>query len=214
MNEITEIRRLRAPVPRPQSLAFDGKYLWMGSIETRSLYALDPESWTVVYEAPAPGFPWGITVANGELRILCGEGDEDDRFIRSYVQGRGFGGRIACPDNTGSQLGFDGKLVHVSQWYKKRILAIDDSGAVLSAINVPHGICGQVIVDGNFNLVTTDDEAGSDYWLTRVDPGTGRSEDLAHIPFHARALAFDGSHFWTNHREEGQIVCFASFSTI
>jgi hypothetical protein len=110
------------------------------------------------------GFPWGITVVNGEIRVLCGEGDGDDRFVRSYVQGRGFGERIACPDNTGSQLGFDGKLVHVSQWYKRRILAIDDSGAVLSAINVPHGICGQVIVDGIFYLVTTDDEAGSDYW--------------------------------------------------
>ena len=209
MNEITEIRRLPAPVPRPQSLAFDGKHLWMGSIETGSLYALEPEGWNVVHEVSAPGLPWGITVANGELRVLCGEGSGDDRFVRSYVQGRGFGQRIACPDNTGSQLGFDGKLLHVSQWYKKRILAIDDSGAVVSMINVPHGICGQVIVDGSFYLVTTDDEASTDYWLTRVVPGTIGSEDLAHIPFHARALAFDGSHFWTNHRERGEIVCFA-----
>jgi hypothetical protein len=209
MNEITEIRRFRAPAPRPQSLAFDGKYLWMGSIETCCLYALEPKDWNVVEEAPAPGFPWGMTAANGELRVLCGEGNEDDRFVRSYVPGRGFGERIACPDNTGSQLGFDGKFVYISQWYKKRILAIDDSGAVLSIIDVPHGICGQVNVDGFFYLVTTDDEASTNYWLTRVDANTGHSEDIARIPFHARALAFDGSHFWTNDRERGLMVSFA-----
>jgi hypothetical protein len=28
-------------------------------------------------------------------------------------------------------------------------------------------------------------------------------------PLHARALAFDGTNFWTNHREQNQIVCFA-----
>jgi hypothetical protein len=33
--------------------------------------------------------------------------------------------------------------------------------------------------------------------------------DLARIPFAARALAFDGERFWTNHREQNQIVSFA-----
>jgi hypothetical protein len=145
MNEITGMHRFRAPAPRPQSLAFDGKFLWMGSIETCRLYAIDPEKWTVVEEAAAPGFPWGMTAVKGGLRVLCGEGEYDDRFVRSYVPGHGFGERVPCPDNTGSQLGFDGKSLYISQWYKKRILAIDDAGAVLSTLHVPHGICGQVI---------------------------------------------------------------------
>ena len=34
-------------------------------------------------------------------------------------------------------------------------------------------------------------------------------DDLARIPFAARALAFDGTNFWTNHREQNQIVSFA-----
>ncbi|MEA2690302.1 MAG: hypothetical protein QOD51_2909, partial [Candidatus Eremiobacteraeota bacterium] len=34
-------------------------------------------------------------------------------------------------------------------------------------------------------------------------------EDVAIIPFPARALAFDGERFWTNHREADQIVAFA-----
>ena len=75
-------------------------------------------------------------------------------------------------------------------------------------IGVPHGICGQAFVDGRFFLVTTDDEESGDYWLTRVDArgATPVSEDIARIPFAARALAFDGERFWTNHRAADQIV--------
>jgi hypothetical protein len=76
---------------------------------------------------------------------------------------------------------------------------------------VPHGICGQVFVDGFLYLVTTDAEETTDYWLTRVDlrPATPKIDDLVRIPFAARALAFDGTNFWTNHREQNQIVSFA-----
>ncbi len=64
-------------------------------------------------------------------------------------------------------------------------------------------------MDGNFYLVTTDDEASGEYFLTRVSAnGSDASEDLARIPFAARSLAFDGSRFWTNHREANQIVAF------
>jgi hypothetical protein len=78
-------------------------------------------------------------------------------------------------------------------------------------INIPHGICGQVFVGVFLFLVTTDEEEKGDYWLTRVDlrPATPAIEDLARIPFAARALAFDGKRFWTNHREQNQIVSFA-----
>jgi len=40
-------------------------------------------------------------------------------------------------------------------------------------------------------------------------PPKPKIEDLARIPFQARALAFDGKNFWTNHREQNQIVSFA-----
>jgi hypothetical protein len=57
--------------------------------------------------------------------------------------------------------------------------------------------------------VTTDDETAGEYFLTKVAAGNGNaSEDLARIPFAARALAYDGSRFWTNHREANQIVAF------
>jgi outer membrane protein assembly factor BamB len=213
MQDVEELLRLPSPAPKPQSLAFDGTLLWMGSLETRRIYAIDTRTWTVRSETPAPGTPFGMTVVGDELRVLCGETDEDHRVIRRFVPWHGFKSQdaIPCPEDTGSQLGYDGDRLYVSQWYNKRILSLDERGRVGSVIDVPHGICGQVVVEGRFYLVTTDDEETDDYWLTRVDArnGTPRIDDLARIPFAARALAFDGERFWTNHREQNQIVAFA-----
>ena len=213
MKDIREFRRLASPAPKPQSLAWDGSTLWMGSRETRRIYAIDPVSWTAGWETAAPGTPFGMTAVGEELRVLCGETAEDHRIIRRCIPGRGFDTAfgIPCPDDTGSQLGYDGHRLHVSQWYPKKVITIGDDGEALRVIHVPHGICGQVIVGGIIHLVTTDDEETTDYWLTRVDPRpeTPVIEDLLRIPFAARALAFDGTHFWTNHREQNQIVSFA-----
>ncbi len=213
MTSIRELRRLASPAPRPQSLAFDGPTLWLGSRETRRIYRLNPETWTVDWETAAPGIPWGMTVVRGELRVLCGEGEDDVRIIRRCVPGEGFDPEFAlpCPDDTGSQLGFDGENLHVSQWYRRQVVSLDAQGAVARVIPVPHGVCGQVIVAGVHYLVTTDAEETNDYWLTRLDArgAAPESVDLAKIPFPARALAFDGTQFWTNHREQDEIVAFA-----
>jgi hypothetical protein len=213
MDKIEELLRLPSPAPRPQALAFDGTYLWMGSLETHRLYAIDPRTWTVGDEAQAPGKPYGMTVVGDELRVLCSEGPDDNRIIRRFIPGHGFRTQdaIACPDDTGSQLGFDGDRLYVSQWYEKRILSIDDHGTVGTTIDVPRGICGQVVVEGRFYLITTDDESTDEYWLTRVDArgATPKIDDIARVGFKARALTYDGDRFWTNHRENDQVVAFA-----
>lgn len=213
MNDIVELQRLDAPAPKPTSLAWDGSTLWMGSRETRRIYGINPASWKVSWESAAPGTPYGMTVVENELRVLCGETADDNRIIRRCIPLRGFDGKFAipCPDDTGSQLGYDGRRLHVSQWYLKRVLALGADGQVERVIDIPHGICGQVFADGLLYLVTTDDEEKGDYWLTRVDLSQEKpaTEDLLRIPFPARALAFDGSRFWTNHRERSQIVAFA-----
>jgi hypothetical protein len=183
----------------------------MGSIETDRLYAINPLQWTVIEEDNVPGKPWGMTVLGDELRVVCGVGVDDDRVIKRFVPGHGFKTQdvIACPDATGSQLSFDGALLYLSQWYNRRILGLDERGNVVRTIEVPHQICGQCFTEGSFYLVTTDDEETDEYFLTRVFAnGAVRSEDLARIPFAARALAFDGTRFWTNHREANQIVAF------
>lgn len=211
MHNVTETLRLPSPAPRPQALAFDGEKLWMGSIETNRLYAIDPRQWTLIEEENVPGKPWGMTVVGDELRVVCGIGENDDRVIRRFVPGHGFKsqGAIDCPDATGSQLSYDGTRLYLSQWYNRRILGLDESGNVVRQIDVPHEICGQCYMDGSFYLVTTDREETDDYFLTRVSANDGNAaEDLARIPFAARSLAYDGSKFWTSHREANQIVAF------
>lgn len=212
MKTVDELLRLPSPAPKPQSLAFDGTTLWMGSRETKRIYAIEPNTWTVREDAAAPGTPWGMTVVGDELRVLCGEAPDDNRFIRRFVPGHGFktSEAIPCPNDTGSQLGFDGDRLYVSQWYLGKLLSIDDRGDVGTTIDVPHGICGQVIVGGRFYLVTTDAERSDDYFVTRVDARDGdvKIEELARLGFSARALAYDGERFWTNHREADEIVAF------
>lgn len=211
---IAELRRLPSPAPLPQSLGFNGDTLWMGSRETRRMYAIDPQTWAARDEGEAPGTPWGLTIAGDELRVICGEGPDDNRFVRRFIPGRGWpsSGRFACPDDTGSYLGFDGDRLYITQWYRKQILTIDEAGTVGTIIGLPHEVCGCVVVEGRFFLVTTDDETTTDYWLTRVD-ARGASPviaDVARIGFAARSLAFDGERFWTNHRERHEIVAFAA----
>jgi hypothetical protein len=212
VQDINEVLRLPSPAPRPQSIAFDGSILWMGSVETDRLYAIEPHQWTVSEEVPAPGKPWGMTVVGDELRVLCGETAEDNRVIRRFVPGHGFKTHesIACPDDTGSQLSYDGVRLYVSQWYKKRIVGIDESGSVVKTIELPRGVCGQTFADGKFYAITTDDEESTEYFLTRVTigPDGPKSEDIARMPLQARGLAYDGARFWTNHREHNQIVAF------
>jgi hypothetical protein len=212
METITEVLRLPSPAPRPQALALDGATLWMGSIETETIYAIDHAHWTAREETRAPGKPWGMTLVGDELRVICGEPPDDHRRIRTLVPGHGFASSsyVPCPDDTGSHLAFDGDVLYVSQWYNRRILALDAAGAVGTTIAVPHQICGMTVYEGVFYCLTTEDESTLDYWITRVDARGGEplATDLARVPFHARALAFDGLRFWTNHREANEIVAF------
>ena len=212
MNNIIELQRLASPAPKPQSLAWDGATLWMGSRETKRIYAINPITWAVGWEIEAPGTPWGMTAVGAELRVITGESADDNRFIRRCVPGQGFDPnfKLPCPDDSGAQLGWDGQRLTVSQWYPKKLVTLGADGKVERTIQVPHGICGQVIVGGRFYLVTTDAEETDEYFLTRVDPrpATPKIDVIARIGFSARALAWDGKNFWTNHREQNQIVSF------
>ena len=213
IDEVVELLRINAPTLRPSAIAFDGTSLWLGSIETERLYALSPNMWTVTDEIPVPGKPWGMTVVGDELRVLLGQTADDHRTIYSVVPGHGLRNSTAipCPDDTGSHLSYDGDRLYISQWYNKRIVAIDDTGTPGTIVDVPHEICGHTIVGGCFYCITTDDESSGKYFLTRVDArgGTPVSTDLLTIPFNARGLAFDGERFWTNDREVHQTVAFA-----
>ncbi len=210
MQSINELKRLKSPAPRPQSIAWHYDTLWVGSMETRTIYQINPDNWEVVWTVKAPGIPFGMVSIGDELRVLCGETQEDYRIIRRLIPDHGFDTifKLPCPDDTGSQLGFDGSSLYVSQWYNKVVLQLGIDEQVMKSLSSPHGICGQVFVDQSIYLATTDEEETDHYFLTRIDLKSETARDVARIPFGARALTHDGKHFWTNHRENHEIVCF------
>lgn len=213
MNDITEHLRLPSPAPKPLGVGFDGNVLWMASRETHRLYAIDPASWTVRDEAQAPGGPFGMAVVGDELRVVIGHGENDhDRYIYRFVPGHGFKNeRIACPDLTGAHLAFDGEVMFLSQASYRKILALDAQGNPTREISLERIPLGMTIVDARFYLITSDEEFEK-LELTVVDArrDSPSSETLAAIPFDARGLTFDGSRFWTSHRDDNQIVSFSA----
>jgi hypothetical protein len=184
----------------------------MGSRDLRRVYQVDRSSWTVTEEREAPGIPWAAVSAGEALWFTLGERPEDDRYIRRYVIGEGFSEeRIACPEFTGSYLSYDGEHLYLSQWYKHRILKLDAKGNILREIAIHEEISGHVFADGLIYVLRGTEQGEGDWRIARLDPReeTPQIKDLAQVPFQCRSLAFDGEHFWTNHREADQIVSFA-----
>ncbi|MHB8146103.1 MAG: YncE family protein [Vulcanimicrobiaceae bacterium] len=211
MQNVNELLRLPSPAPRPLGVAFDGTRLWLSSLETERLYAMDPAQWTLSDQAIAPGKPFGIVSIGDELRVVVGEGEADDRYVVRFVPGHGFkdATKVACPDFTGSHLAYDGAVLYLSQFTKNCIVVLDEAGAVVRTIALERAPAGMTFHDERLYLVTVDDK-NERRLLSRIDPrSTGaRVEDLAVIPFAARGLAFDGTRFWSGERDANQIVAF------
>jgi len=211
MTEITETVRLPAPGPEPLGVAFDGATLWISSRQAHRLYAMDPATWTVRAEAEAPGAPFGIAVVGDQLRVVVGYGDDDDdRYVHRFVPGHGFeDGRMQCPDLSGVHLAFDGDTLFLSQAHNRKILALGDDGTVRREWSLDRVPLGMTIIGGVFHLITGARNF-KNLELTKVDAcgETPLVTSLASIPFNARGLTFDGSRFWTGHRNTNEIVAF------
>lgn len=210
---ITEQRRFRSPAVTPQALAWDGKrgLLWMGSRDLRRIYAIEPESWTVLEEIGPPGIPWAAVAINGEVRFTIGEGADDDRYVYRYTTEAGFSKMFACPEFTGSYLSFDGRNLYLSQWYKHRILKFDENGNVTGQINVGAEISGHSFVDGLIYVLRGQEQPNEEWRIARLNPQqeTPEVKDIAVVPFACRSLTFDGELFWSNHRAANEIISFA-----
>jgi hypothetical protein len=207
---IEELLRLPSPAPVPQALTCDGDHLWMGSWDTERIYGIDRQHFTVFEERNAPGKPVGMVSVGDELRVVVSEGGDDDhRFIRRYVPGHGFKAheRLACPDDTGSFIAFDGTNVWLSQRYKQRVLELDAEGNVLTEVHAPAQILGIVWVDEAlfFSLWHGRDKGGCR--LGRWARG-GSIEEIATLPFGAVSLTHDGTRFWANQPSKNEIVAF------
>ncbi len=205
---IVELQRLPSVSPQPHSLAVDGNTVYIASRETERIDLMDRSSWKKIGELEPPGMPWGMTFGDGLLVMTCGEGDEDHRRLRVFANGEFSHTLVACPDDTGSHLAlYDGRVL-LAQWYNKKLLLLTEDGNILRAFDAPHGVAGVAVKDDIAYLVCTDDEDHGEYWLSTVDLQTGEATDVAQIPFRARGLAYDGTAFWTNHREADHIVTF------
>ena len=212
MNPIAEELRLPSPAPLPLGLACDGTTLWMASRETHRLYAINALTWTVGDEEQAPGGPFGMTMVGDELRVVVGLGEKDnDRYIYRFIPGHGFkNDRMPCPDLTGAHVAFDGDTLFLSQAHYRRILALDGHGAVLREIPIRRTPLGMTIFDGCFYLITGDEEFENlEFWRVNARDESPKVDVLASIPFDARGLSYDGTRFWTSHRDNNEIVAFA-----
>ena len=209
---VIEQRRLRAPTVTPQALAWHGGRLWMGSRDLRRVYMIEPDPWTVAEEMEAPGIPWAACSMEGSLRFTLGVGPEDDRYVYHYSSGGGFSDsdRIACPDFTGSYLSYDGEHLHLSQWYKGRILKLDGNGSFHQAFEVGGEISGHTFADGMVYVLRGTEQDGEKWSIARLDPNEAnpQAEEVARVPFACRSLAFDGEKFWSNHRAANETIAF------
>lgn len=206
---IVEVKVYPAVSGAPHSVAVDGNNVYVASRETRRIDVVDRAVWKKVGELNPPGMPWGMTFGRGELTMCCGEGDDDTRRLRTFSPESGFAPSfIACPDDTGSHLAIYQDRILLGQWYNKKLLLLGDSGTIERSYDAPHGIAGVAVSGDTAYLVCTDDEDHGEYWISAVDLQSGTARDVASIPFKARGLFFDGTTFWTNHREGDRTITF------
>ncbi len=211
---ISERRRVTSPVVTPQALAWHNGVLWMGSRDLRRIYGIEPETLRVFKETEAPGIPWAAVSTGEALYFNIGEGAADDRYLRRYSDAGGFSeiDRVPCPEFTGSYLSYDGSHVYMSQWYKRRILKLDERGNILETYDIGAEISGHTFFGDAIYVLRGTEQGDEDWRIARLNlptSGAPRIEDLAKVPFQCRSLAFDGTCFWTNHRVANEIVRFA-----
>jgi outer membrane protein assembly factor BamB len=211
MQNVKVLQRRAAPAGRPQPLAFHRDRLWIGSWDTDRLYAVDPRTWVVVDEVPAPGKPYGIAVLGDEIVTVLGVGDDDDRYLYRFAPGRGFDTNpTPCPDFTGSHLAVHGETLYLCQQGNRQILALDAAGSVQREIPLKSRCAGLAFDSSGKSYIIAGDEEFENLELAAYDLRRDAPElaPVASVAFDARGLAFDGADWWTSHRDENEVVSF------
>jgi outer membrane protein assembly factor BamB len=211
MQTVKELARFPSPGGRPQPLAFHDGKLWVGCWDTSRIYALDPATGAVVDQVEAPGKPYGLAAYGATLRAVISHGEQDDRYLYTFAPGQGFDmeSKIACPDLTGSHLTSDGTDLYLVQMSYRRILLIDATASVRRTVKLPSACAGICATAGTFHAITTEDDFDTLQFATLdIASNEARFALVATVPPEARALALDGTAWWTSLREEGHIVSF------
>lgn len=211
--QIHEVQRRPAPAARCQPLALFEGLLWTGSWETDRIYAVDPKTWSVVHDVPAPGKPYGIAPLGDALHVVVSDnGEEDDRYLYRFTPRDGFiaGSKTACPQMTGSHIASDGKQLYLGQAHERRIVTLDAAYAITEEFALttrtggfgfgPAGELYFLAADAEFDNLT--------FGTLALKAGGSTFEAIAPFDAGCRSLAFDGSVWYTSNREAGEIVAF------
>jgi hypothetical protein len=214
MSDVKELRRHASPGGRPQPLAFHKNVLWVGCWDTDRLYAIDPPSWKVIDEVAAPGRPYGIAVIGNDLRVVVAIGTDEDRYLFRLVPGQGFdeASKTPCPDFTGSYLTSDGSTLYMTQLGLRRIVVLDDKSAIQREIPLTTRCLGIAFgAAGTFYMIAADEEF-ENLQLATLDVRSAdpKPSPISGLADDARGLAYDGSTWWTSHREASEIVAFTT----
>lgn len=184
----------------------------MGSLDTGAIYEIDPATWQVRSETAAPGKPYGMAVLGGVLRVVVSIGEEDDRYLSTFVPGKGFDdGKIALPELSGSHLASDGSALYLLQIGKRQIVTLDERGAVTKESPLSRRLAGIGYAEGKLYGLAGDEEFEHVH-LATVDLRGAEAvvTEVASISDEARALTYDGNAWWTSYRDEGQIGSFTA----
>ena len=208
---INERARHTSPGGRPQPIAVHDGTLWVGCWDTSRLYAIDAKTWSVRDEIAAPGQPFGMASFGGALSVVISLGEDDDRYLYRFVPGKGFDleSKTACPDLTGSHLAAEGDTLYLVQATYQRLIEFGKDGSVRREIALPTRCAGLAFAKNASYMISADDEF-ENLRLATFDIHAEHLEvaPVAAMPDEARGLAFDGTAWWTCHREENEIVSF------
>jgi hypothetical protein len=194
------------------ALAYENGNLWVGSSKEWTFSGMRIHDGSVFATAQAPAKPYGGVLVGDTFWVIVGDAD-DNRTIRAYPIGQTFTATsIQCPNDTGNFLAHDGNSLYVSQRYDRLFVEVDPAGRPIRTVPMPRQVVGVIHLDGSFYLLTTDGSvADDDIRFARMELGTGEPTitELARVPFGARSLAYDGTHFWTSWRERDCLVAFS-----
>jgi hypothetical protein len=196
---------LAKPAPNVVGLAWDGASLWAGDWETCMLFRLAADG-AVQARFPAPGRMVGMTFVGGTLVAVVSDPETDDRSIHRFDPSSGSwdAGATRCPDDTGSQLSWDGERLWLSQRFNKRVLRLSLAGSIEHEIEMPAPVIGihwsgpALWANLRFDKETSD--------ITRFAHEGAPAERLERYPSSFVSLAFDGGGFWMSDLRGPRII--------
>jgi outer membrane protein assembly factor BamB len=184
------------PTAATVGLAWDGTRLWAGDFDSHSLVVLDADG-TTNTTFPAPGRPVGLAFAEARLAAVISHPETDHRTIRFFdpAAGAWLDRSVRCPDDSGSQLAWDGGHLWLSQRYKKTLLQLHPDGTVKHSIDIPYEITGFYWIGATAWMNVRVEQGFSD--VAKRGPGASRPALVERVPGSLASLAYDGEAFWT-----------------